>query len=326
MGILITGIAGQDGLILGAALQAREIPFFGVCRTSQAEYVENALPGFSPICSDLSVPGNMTKILKRVKPTKVFNFAGFSSVKRSWREQELTFQLNYSLPREIIEWIELENPETYLLQATSSEIFAGSNQIPQNELTPIAPLSPYGRSKAKAHNYLGEVRDRSGLKLSSAIMYNHESPIRSTEFVTRHISMSIARICANKSTTLTIGNTLASRDWGWAPDYVDALFKVMQLDYVGDFVLSTGIVSTVGDLIRYGFESVGINDFDKYVAIEPGRIRAVDSQTLVGNSTFINNFCGWAPTVSIKEGIAKMVKNDIKILKSKKNLNSLEWY
>ena len=138
--------------------------------------------------------------------------------------------------------------------------------------------------------------------------------------------MSIARICANKSTTLTIGNTLASRDWGWAPDYVDALFKVMQLDYVGDFVLSTGIVSTVGDLIRYGFESVGINDFDKYVAIEPGRIRAVDSQTLVGNSTFINNFCGWAPTVSIKEGIAKMVKNDIKILKSKKNLNSLEWY
>ena len=325
MAVLITGVAGQDGLILAHFLKKQGVCFEGVCRDVQVQYVQKAIPNFTPINVDLSIKGNISSILRELKPTKIFNFAGFSSVKDSWQYPELTFSLNTQLPKEIINWIINESPETSLLQATSSEIFAGSLTTPQNESTTLSPLSPYGVSKAKTHEYLQEAREKFGLKLSSAIMYNHESPIRSPEFVTRHISKSIAGIALGQNETLQIGNMNSIRDWGWAPDYVEVLVQYMNLDVALDFIVSTGIPLSVAALIEYGFQSIGISDYAKYVSFDEQRIRSVDSQVLTGKSRILYDLLAWRPKVTIENGISKMVENDIKLLMNPQLKNPLEW-
>ena len=324
MSILITGIAGQDGLILARKLQKRGTSFWGTCRKDQATYVSNLLPDAKIIQEDLAVPGKITDLLKDLRPKTIFNLAGFSSVRDSWKNKDLTYRINYEMPREIIDWIQKSSTDSQLIQAVSSEIFAGINSSPQNESSLISPTSPYGESKALIQEYLREIRIKSDLRLSSAIMYNHESPLRPDQYVSRHISKSIARIFLGLDDSVKIGNLYAKRDWGWAPEYMDALILISEQDSGDDFIVASGIVNQVLDLMRFGFQSIGIKDFSSFIETQDERLRSIDSQTLVGDPRHIFEICGWKPTLKIEEGIAVMIKNDIELLK-KPGKNTLSW-
>ena len=214
MTILVTGAAGQDGILLSHLLTSYGLPVIALCRPSQSTFVQEMVPGLSIIPVDLKDFKSVNEILEETRPTKIFNLAGFSSVQDSWHHPELTFQINTELPKSMINWVKHASPETTFIQATSSEIFAASTERPQSEKSQIAPSSPYGESKAEAHSFLTQMRDSENLKLMSVVLYNHESPLRSPEFVTRHISQGIAKIALGLADTLPIGNIDSQRDWG----------------------------------------------------------------------------------------------------------------
>ena len=325
MTILVTGAAGQDGILLSQLLTSYGLPVIALCRPSQSTFVQEMVPGLSTIPVDLQDFKRVSEILEETRPTKIFNLAGFSSVRDSWHHPELTFQINTELPKLMINWVKHASPETVFIQATSSEIFAASTDSPQSEKSKIAPTSPYGESKAQAHSFLTQMRDSENLKLMSVVLYNHESPLRSPAFVTRHISRGIAKIVLGLTDTLPIGNVNSQRDWGWAPDYVRALWEISELDKPENYVLSTGLLHTVSDLISFGFESVEISNYEKFLVTDFERARKVDPQSLVGDSSYVKEKIGWEPTLTIKQVLAKMVLHDIRILEHASGVKPFDW-
>lgn len=325
MTILITGVAGQDGMLLSRFLASKDEPVIGLCRSTQETYVRENIPGITAKVVDVSDHDAVEEILNNVRPTKIFNLAGFSSVRDSWNNQELTFQINTELPKALINWVKKESPETVFIQATSSEIFADSPDSPQTEQSLLAPTSPYGKSKADAHEFLTRMREVESLNLISAILYNHESPLRSPTFVTRHISQGIARIACGIEKTLPIGDINSQRDWGWAPDYVRTMWEISKIDIADNYLISTGLIHSVNDLLMIGFESIGISDYRQYVVTDSTRTRKVDPQSLVGDSSYVKEKVGWVPTVTIEEVITRMIKHDINLLTEKTEIDAFSW-
>jgi len=308
---LITGVTGQDGSYLAELLLARGDEVHGVVRDD----AEGATPGVTMHYLDLSGEG-VADLIRELRPDVIYNLAAVSSVFRSWEEPSVTARLNGLLVAELLSVVnELRKSghETRFVQASSAEIFGAALESPQNEQTAIRPTSPYGAAKAYAHGLVGAYR-AAGTFASSVILYNHESPRRPEAFVTRKITAAAARISLGLQDRIELGNLDARRDWGWAPDYVDALTRAADAGSPGDYVIATGVVHSVEDFARTAFERAGINDWRSHVDLSEGLLRAGDSPEQRGDSSIAKAELGWSPTFGFEEIVGAMVDADLALL------------
>ena len=315
MSILITGAAGQDGILLARKLLKTDNAVIGLCRKNQTKYLQKMAPGIKIIAIDLTDLKRLIKVLNKTKPTTIFNLAGYSSVNRSWLEPEIATRINSELPVQLLSWIVRNSPTSKLIQASSSEIFGATSDIPQNEETSLKPITPYGLSKSVAFEMTQLFRSNENIQASNIILYNHESPLRREEFVTRRITRSVARIKHDEQQILSIGNINMKRDWGWAPDYVNGMILASQKNQADDYILATGILHSVRDIIETAFLYAGIEDFERYVLSDQKMIRKIDPQNLLGNSTKAQKQLGWKRTLEFKEIIQSMLEYDLQDLK-----------
>ncbi|QAY69039.1 GDP-mannose 4,6-dehydratase [Xylanimonas protaetiae] len=310
--VLITGVTGQDGSYLAERLVAEGHEVHGVVLPSEVDVP--LAEGVERHVADLAEIGAVGAVVSRARPDAVYNLAGISSVALSWREPELTARVTGGVVAELLAAVrEVEEGtgrEVRFLQASSAEIFGAPETWPQTEATPVAPVTPYGAAKAFAH-HLVQVFRGTGMHASNVILYNHESPRRPTTFVTRKITSNVARIAVRGTGTLALGNLAAVRDWGWAPDYVDAMVRALEHDLPGDYVVATGESRTVGDFVRTSFEHVGIQDWESHVVVDTRLLRAADAPTLVGDATRAHDVLGWKPMVAFEDLVCRMVDADL---------------
>ena len=312
---LITGVTGQDGGYLAEQLVAAGVSVHGVLRPGEAsrEHLRALSPGLELHELELEDQLALGRLLDVVDADAVFNLAGISSVGWSWSEPVLTSEVNGVFVARVLQalWERQERTGTQVrfVQASSAEIFAGATSSPQDETTPVCPGSPYGASKAFAHGLVQVFRGR-GMHASNAILYNHESPRRPTSFVTRKITSTVAAIAAGRADALVLGNLDARRDWGWAPEYVDALVRMAEHGSGGDYVVATGVSHTVADFVDAAFARVGIDDWQHLVTTDPAFVRPVDAVELVGDPSRAKQVLGWEPTTGFAELVGRMVDAD----------------
>ena len=325
MKVLITGAAGQDGIILAAKLQKKNIDVIGLCSPVKLAKVREMLPEINYIGFDTSEIDKLNQILDREQPDQIYNFVGFSSVFASWVSPSKAIALNSVIPALILEWCRAQNRSIRFLQASSSEIFGGSTVAPQLESTLLNPVTPYGLSKAHAHQLVALYRNAFGIHANTAILYNHESPLRSMDFITRKISNSVARISLGIDTKLYLGDIQSKRDWGWAPDYVDGMIQIMNANIPDDYLLATGRQSTVKQLLELAFAKVGIDNYQPYIELSTDNSRIADPKNLVGNAVKIKNDLGWKAKHDIEFVMQTMVANDLALLKGNALERDLSW-
>ncbi|SMH33374.1 GDPmannose 4,6-dehydratase [Rathayibacter oskolensis] len=307
----VTGASGQDGGYLVERLLADGWDVSALVRGGD----DAALPAaVRPLEGDLRGPEGLGRAVAEAAPDAVFHLAGISSVAQSWQEPVLTAEVTGTAVAALLEAAltlqESSGREVRFVQASSSEIFGAATENPQTESTPIRPVSPYGAAKAFAHLLVGVYRGR-GLHASSAILYNHESPRRPESFVTRKITAGVAAIAAGTAEELSLGNLDARRDWGWAPDYVDALLRASRADSADDYVVATGVSHSVREFVGAAFAAAGIDDWEGRVVIDPRFARPVDAPEMRGDASKARRELGWAPTVGFEEIVARMVENDL---------------
>ncbi|WP_309615954.1 GDP-mannose 4,6-dehydratase [Salinibacterium sp.] len=307
--ILITGVTGQDGSYLAELLVAADHEVHGTSLSAD----EHSVDGVELHQLDLSQPG-IGGLIRSLAPDVVYNLAAISSVYGSWQKHELTARINGLAVSEMLAALQGVLGARFV-QASSAEIFGAPVEVPQTERTPIKPTSPYGAAKAYAHSLVNVYRT-AGVWASSCILYNHESPRRPETFVTRKITASAVRISLGLQGTLELGNLDARRDWGWAPDYVDALYRVAQSNTPGDYVIATGIDHSVQDFVAEAFARVGISDWRAYVTVSDEFIRSGDAPRQVGDASYAREKLGWAPTVGFEEIVANMVDHDLELLRA----------
>ena len=306
---LVTGATGQDGSYLVERLLAEGHEVHGLVRH---EDLGGPLPeGLVVHEVDLdSAPDVLVALVDRVGPDELYNLGGVSSVALSWEDPLLTTRVNGVAALTLLDAArrlqERRGREVRVLQPSSAEIFGEPRETPQDEHTPVHPVSPYGAAKAFAHHVAGVERSR-GLFTVSVILYNHESPRRPTTFVTRKITSTVAAIAAGRTDRLVLGNLDARRDWGWAPDYVDAMVRAIRHDEPGDYVVATGTAHSVHDFVGAAFRHVGIEHWEHLVEVDPAFIRPADPSLLVGDASRARDVLGWAPTVEFDEIVAAMV-------------------
>ena len=322
MSILITGAGGQDGRILSQKLLAEGRKVTGTCRPGSKSLLSRYSPGIEFIELDLGNENKLVDLLNFVKPDEIYNLAGFSSVNQSWKNPSLVTMINSVVPATILKWCVEKKPSVRILQASSSEIFGGSTVSPQNELTEHNPITPYGLSKSFSHTLLQKFRNEYGIHASNVILYNHESPLRDIHFVTRKITHSVASIAQGSIEPIRLGHIYSQRDWGWAPDYVDGMYKVIQQTSPGDFILATGVTHTVADILKFAFNHIGINDFSDYVLHDEKNDRSADPTNLVGNISLASQQLDWLPTMNLEQIIATMVDYDVKLIEEP----ATQWY
>ncbi|MGD9961697.1 GDP-mannose 4,6-dehydratase [Nocardioides sp.] len=308
----ITGISGQDGSYLAERLIADGVEVHALHHASEPP------PPHCP-ASVLLHPGDLTDsasvraLLHEIDPDEVFNLAALSSVAESWRQPELTARLNGTAAVELMESAhavqESRGHRVRLVQASSAEMFGDTRLSPQTEQTPLHPLSPYAEAKAVAHRGVALWRER-GLAASAAILYNHESPRRPRQFVTRRITSTVAAIARGEASGLTLGSLDVRRDWGWAPDYVDALVRMSRAEDARDYVVATGQSHSVRDFVAAAFACVDLVDWEPLVTSDPGLVREHDPATLTGDASLAREALGWTPTVGFAEIVARMVAAD----------------
>lgn len=315
MKILITGSAGQDGRILGPKLGLNGHQVVMLSRPSVSKALQHEFPKLKIVSCDLTELDELRKIFDLERPDAIVNLAAFSSVKDSWNNPELLKKINIDLPAFILEWMRTRSQLTKLVQASSSEIFGSALEEPQNEETPLRPITPYGHSKAIAHDFCINYRDNHNLSISNAIFYNHESFHRSNHYVTRHISMGIASIQSERLPKLKIGNLSSRRDWGWADEYMNGVKSLLESGTKSDYVFASGTTHSVEDLLRIGFGSVGISDFRKHIEITQSELRHVDPVNLCGDSTKARNDLGWEPRIQVRDFLPLMILNDLALMK-----------
>lgn len=313
---LVTGITGQDGGYLAEALLADGWQVHGVVRPSDQHLaaLRERTPGVVTHEGDLSDVARLTALVDDVRPDHIYNLGGISSVAFSWEQPVLTGQVSGIAVGILLEaaW-QLQQRlgrEVRFLQASSAEIFGAPERSPQTEDTPIRPVTPYGAAKAYAHHLVGVYRAR-GLHASACILYNHESPRRPESFVTRKITKAAARIAAGEGHTLVLGNLDARRDWGWAPDYVDAMLRVVHHPVAGDYVIATGQARSVGQFVATAFQHAGIPEWEAHVQVDDALTRPAEAQEQMGDSTKARTTLGWAPTVGFEEMVRRMVDADV---------------
>lgn len=309
--VLLTGVTGQDGSYLAERLVAEGHEVHGlVFRSDESEVVDGvtAHPG------DLTEFDELRGLVRQVRPDLVFNLAGISSVATSWEQPVLTAQTTGVAAVALLDacWSEQDRSgrEVRFLQASSAEIFGQADRSPQDESTPVCPVNPYGAAKAFAHHGTRVYRER-GLHASSVILFNHESPRRPPTFVTRKITSGVAAIARGDQEVLALGNLDARRDWGWAPDYVDAMIRAVRHDVAGDYVVATGEARTVGEFVEAAFRHAGISDWTPHVTQDSRFMRPVDATLLCGDATRARTVLGWRPTVTFTEIVGRMVDSDL---------------
>ncbi len=306
---LITGITGQDGTYLSRALLADGVEVHGVVRPNSSRPVE---PGVIVHQGDMLDDRMLTELVTGLQPDELYHLAGQTSVAASWADPVGTVRETGAPTAALLHAIAESSAHTRFVLASSAEIF-GRAPAPQNESTPIAPLSPYGSAKALAHHLVGGYRER-GVHASSCILYNHESPLRPERFVTRKITVAAARIARGLQDTITLGNLDAARDWGWAPDVAAALRLAAAHPEPGDYVIGTGELHTVREFAVEAFAAAGIDDGEDRVVIDETLLRPTDPPVQLADSTKARTELGWRPTVNFTELVKRMVQHDLDLV------------
>jgi len=313
---LITGITGQDGSYLAELLLEKGYEVSGIVRRTSApnlSRIEHLLERVSLHPADLLDQLSLIRVIEHVQPDELYNLAAMSFVPASWDQPMLTGEFNSQGVTRILDAIRTVNPAIRLYQASSSEMFGKVREVPQTELTPFYPRSPYGVSKVFGHYITVNYRESYGLFACSGILFNHESPRRGLEFVTRKVSDGVARVKLGLADALSLGNLDACRDWGFAGDYVRAMWLMLQQDQPDDYVIATGVAHSVRDLVEVAFGRAGL-DWREYVRVDPALIRPAEVDHLIGNAAKAQRVLGWRPTVDFKGLVEMMVDADLERL------------
>ncbi|RWA87150.1 GDP-mannose 4,6-dehydratase [Mesorhizobium sp.] len=314
---LITGITGQDGAYLAELLLEKGYEVHGLARRSSTADVNTTRLKWLGIEKDVRiVDGNLTDLsglartMRDIRPDEVYNLAAQSFVKSSWQQPILTGNVTGMGVTNVLEALRLEIPEARFYQASSSEMYGLIQEPMQSEATPFYPRSPYAVAKLYGHWITVNYRESFGLHASSGILFNHESPLRGIEFVTRKVTDAVARIKKGMARELRLGNIDAKRDWGHSKDYVRAMWLMLQQDQPDDYVVATGRTTTVRDMCRIAFEHVGLK-MDDHLVIDPDLFRPAEVEVLLGNPAKAKAKLGWEATISLEEMICEMVDADL---------------
>jgi len=315
---LITGITGQDGSYLAELLLAKGYDVHGIVRRSSLERTERIAHIIEKVNvhqGDLLDQFSLAAIIGEVKPDEVYNLAAQSFVPTSWSQPVLTGEFTGLGVTKMLEAIRHTCPTARFYQASSSEMFGKVRESPQNELTPFYPRSPYGVAKVYGHYITVNYRESFGLFAVSGILQNHESPRRGMEFVTRKVTNGAARIKLGLIDSLRMGNLEARRDWGFAGDYVEAMWLMLQQDKPDDFVIATGETHTVAEMCEIAFSRLGL-DYRKHIVTDPALLRPAEVDLLVGDASKAKRLLGWEPKVRFRELIEMMADADLKMLEA----------
>lgn len=310
---IITGITGQDGSYLAELLLDQGYEVIGVVRRTSAPNVgriEHLLDKVTLRPADLLDQLSLIRLIADVKPTEFYNLAAMSFVPASWDQPLLTGEFNSQGVTRVLEAIRHVDPSIRFYQASSSEMYGKVREVPQTELTPFHPRSPYGVSKVFAHYITVNYRESYDLFACSGILFNHESPRRGLEFVTRKVTDAVARIKLGRQEHLNLGNLDAQRDWGFAGDYVRAMWLMLQQEKPDDYVISTGVSHSVRELVEVAFGHVDLN-WEDHVRLDPDLLRPAEVDHLIGDSSKGRTVLGWEPTVDFKGLVSMMVDADL---------------
>ncbi len=311
---LITGITGQDGSYLAEVLLAKGYAVYGMVRrasTENFERIEHVRDRLTLVQADLLDPMSLITLLEEIHPREVYNLAAQSFVPTSWAQPVLTAEFDAIGVTRLLEAIRLVDRSIRFYQASSSEMFGKVREVPQTELTPFHPRSPYGVAKVYAHYITVNYRESYGIFACSGILFNHESPRRGKEFVTRKVSDTVGRIAAGLTNELHLGNLEAQRDWGFAGDYVDAMWMMLQQPEPDDYVVATGESHTVRELVEIAFRRIG-RDWRDHVVEDASLKRPAEVDLLVGDAAKARSVLGWHPTVKFTGLVEMMVDADVR--------------
>ncbi len=319
---LITGITGQDASYLAEFLLAKGYKVFGTTRRSSTvnnERIKHIQDKITILQGDLLDQGSLSAALLESEPDEVYNLAAQSFVQTSWNQPVLTGEFTALGVTRLLEAIRTVNPKIKFYQASSSEMFGKVTETPQKETTRFHPRSPYGVAKVYGHYITMNYRESFGIFACSGILFNHESPRRGLEFVTRKISHAVARISLGKQKTLELGALEPKRDWGFAGDYVEAMWLMLQQEKADDYVIATGENHSVREFLDLAFNAVGINDWSQYVLSNKTlHMRPAEVDYLIGNASKARKILGWKPRTTFKELVEIMVKADLSQEKKEK--------
>jgi GDPmannose 4,6-dehydratase len=314
---LITGITGQDGTYLAEFLHSRGYRVFGLVKgqnNPKAEDVQQKYPFVELLSADLQDLPSLVAAMEEAQPDEVYNLGAISFVAMSFKQAELTANVTGLGVLRMLEAIRLSagrDNNVRFYQASSSEMFGKVRETPQTELTPFHPRSPYGVAKVFGHNITVNYRESYDMYATSGILFNHESPRRGLEFVTRKVTHAVARIKLGLQDELSLGNLDAKRDWGFAGDYVRAMWMMLQQDEPSDYVISTGETHEVREFIRLAFAAAEIEDWERYVRIDERFFRPAEVDLLVGDSSRAHDELGWSPSVGFEQLVTMMVEHDL---------------
>ena len=310
---LITGVTGQDGSYLAELLLEKGYDVYGMIRrasTETYERISHIKDKITLIQADLLDQLSLITMLDSIKPDEIYNLAAMSFVPTSWNQPVLTGEFTALGVTRLLEAMRTVCPKARLYQASSSEMYGKVLEVPQTEQTPFYPRSPYGVAKAYGHFITVNYRESYDLFALSGILFNHESPRRGKEFVTRKISDGVAQIKLGFANELRMGNLDAERDWGYAGDYVRAMWMMLQMDTPDDFVISTGLSHSVKQFIQIAFDHVGLN-WEDYVVIDPQFLRPAEVDHLLGDCSKAKKVLGWEPEVDFEQLVTMMVDADL---------------
>ncbi len=313
---LITGITGQDGSYLAELLLDKGYNVVGMMRRSSTlnfERIAHIQDKITLVSGDLLDEASLMAILREHRPNEVYNLAAQSFVQTSWSQPVLTGETTAMGVTRLLDAIRMVDPETRFYQASTSEMFGKVHEVPQSETTPFYPRSPYGVAKVYGHWITINYRESYGLYSTSGILFNHESPRRGLEFVTRKVTYGVARIVNGLQDKIVLGNLDSKRDWGYAVDYVQAMWIMLQQDSPEDFVISTGETHSVRELCEVAFARAGL-DWQKYVEVDERLIRPAEVDLLVGDSSKAKRVLDWEPRVGFNELIEMMVDSDLRLV------------
>jgi GDPmannose 4,6-dehydratase len=314
---LITGITGQDGSYLAELLLSKGYRVYGMVRRSSTENferIEHLRDRIELRQADLLDQLSIINLIQETRPEEIYNLAAQSFVPTSWEQPLLTAEFTALGVCRVLEAIRLVDRGIKFYQASSSEMFGKVREVPQTEKTPFHPRSPYGVSKVYGHFLTINYRESYDLYATSGILFNHESPRRGLEFITRKISCGVARIKLGLDKELRLGNLDAERDWGYAGDYVEAIWRMLQQEKADDFVIATGIKHSVRELVNLAFAHVGL-DYKDFVVIDKAFLRPAEVDHLLGDATKARTQLGWKPKVSFEELVRMMVEADLEKVK-----------
>ena len=315
---LITGITGQDGSYLAELLLEKGYRVIGMTRrtsTDVHERIQHIFDDIEFVSGDLLDQTSMTSIIEKVRPDEVYNLAAQSFVPTSWSQPVLTGEFTALGVTRVLEAIRAVNPKIRFYQASSSEMFGKVQAVPQSEDTPFYPRSPYGVAKVYGHWITVNYRESYNMFAVSGILFNHESSRRGKEFVTRKITDGVARIKLGLQKELLMGNLDAQRDWGFAGDYVRAMWLMLQQEHAEDYVIATGRTHSVREFCRIAFESAGLGSYEQYVRMDPRFMRPAEVDLLIGDPSKAHRVLGWQPEVTFEELVEMMVRADLERLR-----------